>query len=68
MNSEDGESRKMVVCVDCGSAYAAHERPDGAYLPIGSPSGCSCGGTIFDPVDSETALEYDESDQASPDE
>ena len=60
VSAGDREKRGIAVCVDCGAAYAVREESDGTLLPIGSPDGCSCGGTVFEEMDSETALEYDE--------
>jgi hypothetical protein len=65
MSLEDGEKRGIAICVDCEEPYAASEKSDGTLLPIGSPNGCSCGGTVFEEIDSEVALEYDENARTS---
>ncbi len=65
MSVEDRKKRGIGLCVDCGAAYAVRENSDGALLPIGSRTGCSCGGTVFEEIDSEAALDYDETSWTS---
>ncbi|MDS0476921.1 hypothetical protein NDO75_18270 [Natrinema sp. 1APR25-10V2] len=47
-----GERTRLVAaCEDCGTMYAAFERPNGEIRPIGNRKGCaSCGGTAFRPL------------------
>lgn len=56
----DAETTRKVaaICTACGKAYASEQRPDGTVRPIGQRTGCECGETSFEVVDStETAFD-----------
>ncbi|WP_394740012.1 hypothetical protein [Natronococcus roseus] len=48
------EERRMAVCTECGSVYAARIAADGAVQPIGSRDGCRCGSNEFEVVGEST--------------
>lgn len=54
--AESETTRKVAaICTACGKAYASEQRPDGTVRPIGQRTGCECGETSFEVVDSEEA-------------
>jgi len=50
MAHRDDVSRVLVCCLECGSAYAARQWPDGSIKLIGQDR-CSCGSTEFSIID-----------------
>ncbi|WP_394742882.1 hypothetical protein [Natronococcus roseus] len=50
----DAETTRKVaaICTTCGKAYASEQRTDGTVRPIGQRTGCECGETSFEIVDS----------------
>ncbi|ELY56066.1 hypothetical protein C491_13992 [Natronococcus amylolyticus DSM 10524] len=57
----DAETTRKVaaVCTTCGKAYASEQRADGTIRPIGQRTGCKCGETSFEVVDSTEAAADD---------
>lgn len=57
----DAETTRKVaaICTTCGKAYASEQRSDGTVRPIGQRTGCECGGTSFEVVDSTEAAADD---------
>lgn len=54
--AESETTRKVAaICTACGKAYASEQQPDGTVRPIGQRTGCECGETSFEVVDSEEA-------------
>ncbi|MDG5820524.1 hypothetical protein [Natronococcus sp. A-GB7] len=57
----DTETTRKVaaICTTCGKAYASEQRSDGTVQPIGQRTGCECGETSFEVVDSTEAAADD---------
>nr|WP_293033078.1 hypothetical protein [Natronococcus sp.] len=52
-DAEAETTRKVAaICTTCGKAYASEQRGDGTVRPIGQRTGCECGETSFEIVDS----------------
>ncbi|AGB37050.1 hypothetical protein [Natronococcus occultus] len=57
-DADSGPRKVAAICTACGKAYASEEHPDGTVRPIGQRTGCECGATSFEVVDSaETAFD-----------
>ncbi|TYL35961.1 hypothetical protein CV102_25140 [Natronococcus pandeyae] len=55
----EGESKRTLVeCLECGSAYAAAQWPDGTVQPIGTKNGCQCGSTEFQAVEETSTTDF----------
>jgi hypothetical protein len=54
-----GESKRTIAeCLDCGSAYAAEQWPDGTVQLIGTKNGCQCGSTEFQAVGEASTADF----------
>lgn len=48
---DDRRRRLLAACDQCGSVYAAIRNADRDIIPVGSRTGCSCGGSSFSEVE-----------------
>lgn len=54
MGDSDESTRFLAVCEACDAVYAATETAGGDVIPIGSRTGCRCGGTSFSRLEDDS--------------